>query len=160
MIQFWGTIEKELGFLIYHNYKEFYERFGSIGIDDYIYIVNPTNHKLIDGFIEFHNYVFDAYNQLEKYLDKAQKIKFYDGTSGWLPVGYTTNGDFIFCDSSNVMVTDEGFEEREVYKVSLIEFIQLYLDNNLEFRVLSDGLVGEKHEIEIIMKSSSFENKN
>lgn len=156
----WNPVEEKLGYTINDNYKTFYETIGSIGIDDYIYIINPTNCDYIDGLFNFRESVNDAYVQLEEFLEDDLQIKFFDGTSGWLPIGYTTNGDFVFCDSLRVMITDEGFEEREIYNKSLIEFIQLYLEDNLEYKVLSDGLVGEQHKIEIIMKSSSLENKN
>lgn len=149
---YWTPIEKELGYSINENYKLFYETIGAIGIDDYIYIVSPTNSDFIDGLVEFNKDVYTAYLQLEQYLNEDHKIKFFEG---WLSVGYTTNGDYIFCDSSRVMITDEAFEEREIYDNSLLEFIELYLADELRFEVLSDGMVGKTHEMVLITKTSN-----
>lgn len=148
----WEPIEKELKFELPNNYKEFYETFGAVGIDDFIYIVPPeaSNYGL-KGHID---YVQEAYLQLEQWLEKEQKISLFNGVVGWLPVGYTTNGDFIFVDDSNVLVTDSAFEEKEIYKMKLIKFIERYLENNLNSKIFPDDVVLEEHSIEILKKES------
>lgn len=156
----WAEIEAELDFLIPDMYKEFYEKIGSVSIDDFIYIVNPTKTDHIAGLKEFKEDVTEAYLELETFLDKNLYIQFLGKEPGWLPVGYTTNGDFIFCDSSKVMVTDEAFEEREIYDKSLYEFIELYLNDDLVFTVLSDGAVGDIHKVLIGEKTSFYAIEN
>lgn len=152
----WEQVEKKLGFKIYENYKDFYETCGAISIDDYIYIINPTEEEFSEDLYNFgQETINEMYPRLEEYLDEEFKIKFYDGDSGWLPIGYTTNGDYIFCTEDSVIITDAGFERREIYECTLIDFVNKYLTENLDYEVLTDGREGEKHEIMIIYKNTS-----
>lgn len=152
----WNPVEVELGFGIFKSYKDFYEKYGCVGIDDYIYINNPTECKYNEGLCKFKKYLEeDVYTKLEGYLTDDLKIKFYDGFSGWMPIGYTIDGDFIFCTEDSIIVTDAGFESRDIYKCSLEKFLEMYLTNTLKSKVLGNEMVDGKHDVEIIYKESN-----
>lgn len=41
----WGNIENIIGYQFYENYKEVYDVFGELSIDDLIYIVSPIKKE-------------------------------------------------------------------------------------------------------------------
>lgn len=133
----WSKLESELEYRIPKSFKDFYEKYGPIGIDDYIYIVGAEETDSSYSLKEHVEYTKYAYNYLlSTQLDDYVGIDFYDGGKGWLPVGYTTNGDTIFCNNKEVMVADEGFDDKEVYKGSIENFIDNFIRGNIEDRLL------------------------
>lgn len=145
----WGKIEEYLGWELNDNYKEIYEVMGNVSIDDLIYIVTPIKKGENYGIKELYRYVEDVYRELNNEGLSIEKLNLYDGEEGWLPVGHTSNGDFIFCQDGKVMIADEGLEEREVYNYSLIKFIREYIRGESRFKFNPYNEKGEEHIIEI-----------
>lgn len=145
----WDKIEDYLGWELNDNYKEIYEVMGDVSIDDLIYIVTPIKKGENYGIKELYSYVEDVHRELNNEGLSIEKLNLYDGEEGWLPVGHTSNGDFIFCQDGKVMIADEGLEEREVYNYSLIKFIREYIRGESRFKFNPYNEKGEEHIIEI-----------
>ena len=148
----WNQIESKLKGNLPNSYKTFYETIGAIGIDDFIYIVPPDLNEY--GLQGHFNTVLEAYNVLKKWLDEEKYITFFNEDKGWLPVGYTTNGDFLFVNEKSVLLTDSAFEEQEVFEVDLLSFVELYLKNTVNSNIFPEDIRMEEHTIEILKKES------
>ena len=152
----WERLEEDIGMTIYDNYKEFYETIGSVGIDDFIYIVPPEDVGLLEGLVKNFKYMKSVYGSFNDNGHIKEGIDFYYNGKGWLPVGYTTNGDFILVEEGRVMFLEGYFELREVHDCSLMQFIEKYLNDELYTEIFDNGLVGMEHEMEIIYKESHY----
>lgn len=137
----WDKLEYKLGYKLPKSFKDFHEKYGPVGIDDYIYIVGADKTESSDSLKEQVEYTRHVYDYLHTDEDEDfMQIKFYGGNKGWLPVGYTTNGDTIFCSNKEVMIIDEGFEEREIYEGSIEDFIERYFTGKLEYEVTTPAI--------------------
>lgn len=150
----WEKYEKELGLSIPNSYKEMYEKYGAISLDSFIYISNITGTENIMGLEECVRKTKYAYNELKDYLDrKEQEIDIGDQEDEWFPVGIDRNGDYILLnDDKGVMIVDGSFLDRDVYKLSLLEFVKGYLEDELDYGELLEDLKGEEHELTILAK--------
>ena len=150
----WEKYEKGLKVTIPDSYKEMYEKLGAIGIDNYVYIANIVESPSIFGLQEIMEQSKECYNLLGGHLDEdAYTLKIGDKEDEWFPIGKTTNGDFIFVnDNQGVTILEGGFLGKEDYECSLIEFINKYLNDDMKYEVLSEGLDGEEHELTILAK--------
>lgn len=148
----WEEYEKELKYRVNGSYKDFYERVKGVGLDDYIYISGLKESKYSETLTYIVNSTLDAYEQLEVYLEEDAKIEFGEKCCKWLPVGSTTNGDFILCSGNEVMILDEGFEEREIYDCSLYEFILKYIKDDLYYDLVTDDSFVERIKNIVILE--------
>lgn len=140
----WSKVEEVLGFTINENYKEFYETLGSIELDEFLYIVGLGTKG---GIIDQVNDTVDAYEQLKEYLDEPLEV-----VTKWLPVGYTIDATYIFCNEEFVMLTDGGFDNKEVFKGSLLSFIEDIMANKVTSEHLVPDINEIEHEIRILDK--------
>ena len=136
----WSTVELALGFPINDNYKEFYETLGSVELDEFFYIVGLGDEY---GLIEQSKNTLAAYEELKEFLDDGINIM-----TEWLPVGYTIDGAYIFCNDVSVMLTDGGFENVEIYDMSLLNFLLSIIEN----KITSDNLIEDINDIEHSVK--------
>lgn len=148
----WDEVEKNIGKKISGNYREFYETIGSVYIDDFLYIVPPEDVGKGDGIKENWDYFSFAYGYLKSEWEDIEELPEYNGEEGWMPVGTTSNGDFIFCSKEKVMVTDGGFEEREEYEGTLLDFVGKYLKDEIRSRIFPEYPLGVEHEVIIVSK--------
>lgn len=142
----WSDVESNLGFLVNDNYKEFYETLGSIELDEFFYIVNAVGD---DGLVSHVEITVDAYRQLAEFIDQP-----IDLPNVWLPVGYTIDGVYVFCNQTSVMLTDGGFNNAEIYNQSLLDFLAAITSNKI---TNSEHLVSDiadiDHKVLILSKS-------
>lgn len=150
----WEKYEEKIGMKIPNSYKEMYEKYGSISLDSFIYFSNIVETNSIMGLEECVRKTKYAYSELKDYLDsEEQEISIGDKQSEWFPVGINRNGDYVLVnDDKGVMVIDGSFLERDVYQLSLLEFIESYLKNEMEYGVLPEDLKCEEHELTILAK--------
>lgn len=152
----WNNVEEEVEFKIYESYKDFYERVGSIGIDDFIYIVSPTDVEFMDGLKENFKNIKDVNDTFKKGGHIDENLNLFEGEFPWMPVGYTTNGDYILVRDGEVMILGGYFDEIEIYDCYLMGFIEKYLRDELKYGVFPDDLIGIKHEVELISKETHY----
>lgn len=138
-------VEEDLGYKLCQSYVDFYVRYGYIDVDDFLVIVSPEESKYTLGVQEHINSVKKDEKYLSEGFEDYDYIKYYDGETGWLPVGFTSNGDVVFCNNREVMVTDAGLDDREVHKKTLIEFVEGYLKGEIESRVFPDDVYEYEH---------------
>lgn len=142
----WSDVESDLGFPVNDNYKEFYETLGSIELDEFFYIVDAVGD---DGLLSHVGSTVDAYRQLEEFVDQPIELP-----NLWLPVGYTIDGVYVFCNQTSVMLTDGGFNNAEIYNQSLLDFLVAVTTNKI---INSDHLVSDiayiDHKVLILSKA-------
>lgn len=90
----WSLVEKEVGFSLPNDYKEFINAYGTGCISDFIWVFNPfsRNRALNNEAVKYHIW---AYQDLKRSHPEYYSIPSYPAEGSFYPWGGTDNGDCL-----------------------------------------------------------------
>lgn len=94
--QGWSEFENKLGIILPEDYKRFINIYGTGGIDDFIWILNPFVQEKNINFMNRMMVMSHAYLESKNKFPQYYKHKVFPEKGGLLPWAYTDNGDEIY----------------------------------------------------------------
>lgn len=124
----WKDAEKKIGIKLPSDYKNFIDKYGTGGLDNFLWVLTPFDEGYIN-LIKRSEIILCAYEESKTQSDDGFVHDVYPNKDGIFPWGYTDNGDELYWKTNE----DSGkwdivvYPSREsfgyVYKMSLTEFL-------------------------------------
>ena len=125
----WEEIEREMGVQLPYDYKNFIDKYGTVNINEFIWVLTPFDKDEYVNLIKRGQEISKAY--IESSLNNPEYFKHevFPIKGGILPWAYTENGDEIYwltvgkSDEWSIVVYESRSSDYYEYKIGMVEFI-------------------------------------
>ena len=148
----WSWVEEKIGTALPADYKNFVDYYGPGSVDEFIFILSPVSS----------NKYLNIFHMLET-LEKSKSVSIsafkknlmpplYPEGSGYIPFGYTENGDFLYWkavglpDSWNIAVFESRSLVKEEFKICMTEFLRSLIAKELTVEAFPEDALYDKSE--------------
>ncbi len=136
----WISVEKQSGYRFPDNYKQFINFYGTGGIGDFLWILNPFSEN---EFINFNriNDILDAYESVDPMYLEISKRPRYPEEDSFLPWAITDNGDSVIWvvngprENWTVGIQSADLLVEETFEMNMVQFLESLITFNLDTKV-------------------------
>jgi len=143
-VENWNEVEMKLGSRLPSDYKEFISCYGTGGIDDFLFVLNPVaKNKYMNLFSRIDS--LKQSSAISKQMFETDFIpSLFPENNGFLPFAYTANGDDLYWatigepDEWPVVVFESRSPEKEQFNINMTGFLIGILTRNITCEVFPD----------------------
>jgi len=142
----WPSIEAAVELSLPPDYKDFVNRYGSGGIDDWIFIFNPFSTREYGNLRNEIAGCLGALRQLRDEFHEEIPYPIHPEPGGLVPWGCTSNGDVLYWVTRGppsdwtVCINEGRGPEWEEYPYSMVGFLVKLLTGEITVRIFPDDV--------------------
>jgi hypothetical protein len=142
----WRRIQQEIGTAIPNDYCSFIERYGSGGIDGWLYFFNPFAASKYTNLQRQISARLGALREIRREFPRYVPFPVYPEKGGVLPWGCTGNGDTLYWVTTgkpsdwSVCINEGRGPDWDVFAESMTGFLIRLLKRQIRVRIFPDDL--------------------
>jgi hypothetical protein len=151
----WRQVERQLGYILPHDYKLYIDTFGEGSVDGYVIIFDPFSVNGVSNYPAYPEAILEVYRseymstdwKIEVYgkvKNQKSMVKYWPEKGGLLPFGMTNNGDFLFWrtngppDQWTIVINRRSHSDRLIeFDMNLVEFLTRFVRKEFDDLKLS-----------------------
>lgn len=148
----WDVVESQVGAILPPDYKEFINEYGTVSINNFIWILTPFDEDEYVNLIKRGKEISKTYIESKMNSPEYFKHDVFPSKGGILPWGYTENGDELYwladgtSNEWHVIVYESRSSDYYEYSMGMVEFIYRIISGKLRCNAFPDDFPGEKCE--------------
>ena len=151
----WHMVESQLSISLPEDYKLYIDSYGAGWVNDYIFILTPTLGDDLYNLQKQSQIMLDRYRNFKIEFPEYYPHEAFPDVGGLFPFGYTEGGGHLYwkaCGNPEdwaVVIYGSGGGRWEEYKLSMTEFLQKILKNEVNCKMLPADLTDDGVEFVI-----------
>jgi hypothetical protein len=148
----WQSVERELGMELPGDYKEFIARYGTGGVDGFLWVLNPFSKNKYLNLLDEGKAKLNAQRQFAAEFPRKNPYPLHPESNGLFPWSVTDNGDVLYwlCKGSPsswiVVVCDSRAVDWQEFRCSTSMFLAALVTRELIVDVFPEDFPSESPE--------------
>lgn len=145
----WISFEEKLGITLPKDYKDFIDIYGTGGIDNFLWILNPFVEDENVNFLKKKEELLNAYQESKNKFPELYQYNIFPSSEGLLPWGYTDNADELYWLTSEkledwkIIIYESRSSENYCYSYTMTEFLYQIVSKEIICDAFSEDFPNE-----------------